>query len=83
MVDDVEGAKNIQKTQDTIGSMAGASSILFPYMVADFAAAAGTYGLGHAIAAEGASAALGTAGYYGGEKLGKAIDDRFDTNVTP
>lgn len=55
MVGDVEGGKNIQKTQDTIGSIAGTAATLGPYAIADFAKTAGTYGVGSALAAEGLS----------------------------
>ena len=55
MVGDKEGAQSMQKTQDTIGSVAAGLSLLGPYGVADFAKTAGTYGIGSALAAEGLS----------------------------
>ena len=55
MVGDKEGAQSMQKTQDTIGSVAAGLSLLGPYGVADFVQTAGTYGLGTALAAEGLS----------------------------
>ena len=55
MVGDTEGGKEIQKTQDTIGSIAGATATLGPMGISGFADTAATYGLGHALAAEGLS----------------------------
>lgn len=81
MVGDKEGAQSMQKTQDTIGSVAAGLSILGPYGIADFAKTAGTYGVGSALAAEGLSWGTGTAGYYGFNKLGNWIDNTHGTNT--
>ena len=83
MVGDVEGGKNIQKTQDTIGSIAGTAATLGPYAIADFAKTAGTYGVGSALAAEGLSWGTGIAGYHGFNKLGQYIDNKRGTNIAP
>ena len=83
MVGDKEGAQSMQKTQDTIGSVAAGLSLLGPYGIADFAQTTGTYGLGTALAAEGLSWGTGAAGYYGGNWLGQKIDNKYETNITP
>lgn len=80
MVGDVEGGKNIQKTQDIMGSIAGTAATLGP---ADFAKTAGTYGIGSALAAEGLSWGTGIAGYHGFNKLGQYIDNKRGTNIAP
>lgn len=83
MVSDVEGGKEIQKTQDTVGSIAGAASVLGPYTIADFTTAAGTYGLKRALTAEGLSSLIGTGSAYTGNRLGSTIDKKYGTNTTP
>lgn len=83
MVGDVEGGKNIQKMQDTVGSIASAASVLGPYTIADFTTAASTYGLKRALAAEGLSSLIGTGSAYASNRLGQAIDKRLGTNTTP
>jgi hypothetical protein len=83
MVGDVEGGKEIQKTQDTVGSIASAASILGAYGIGDFATAVGTYGLKRALAAEGLSSLIGAGSAYTGNKLGQVIDKKYSTNITP
>ena len=81
MVDDVEGGKNIQGMQDTIGSIAGAAATLGPMGISGFADTAATYGLGHAIGSEALSWGTGAAGYHGFNKLGNWIDKTYGTNT--
>lgn len=83
MVGNVEDGKNIQKMQDTVGSIASAASVLGPYTIADFTTAASTYGLKRALTAEGLSSLIGTGSAYASNRLGQAIDKRLGTNTVP
>ena len=83
MVGDVEGAKEIQKTQDKVGSIASAASILGAYGIGDFATAVDTYGMKRALMAEGLSSLIGTGSAYAGNRLGQTIDKRHGTNIAP
>ena len=83
MVDDVEGGKEIQKTQDKVGSIASAASILGAYGIGDFATAVDTYGMKRALMAEGLSSLIGTGSAYAGNRLGQTIDKRHGTNIAP
>lgn len=83
MVGNVEDGKNIQKMQDTVGSIASAASVLGPYTIADFTTAASTYGLKRALAAEGLASLIGTGSAYASNRLGQAIDKRLGTNTVP
>lgn len=83
MVGNVEDGKNIQKMQDTVGSIASAASVLGPYTIADFTTATSTYGLKRALAAEGLSSLIGTGSAYTSNRLGQAIDKRLGTNTVP
>lgn len=83
MVGDVEGGKEIQKTQDKVGSIASAASILGAYGIGDFATAVDTYGLKRALVAEGSSSLMGTGSAYAGNRLGQTIDKKYGTNTTP